>query len=474
MENNNNVEQIWQNCLAIIKDNIDPVPYETLFNQKTIAPLAYENDTLWLLLPSMFWYEHVNENYINLMQDTLKRVTNNPNSSIYFRVTVVDSTTAGGTTDLEAKNNSFVKKTEKGPATQTEAISPFDHVVPQNFESRLNPKYNFNNFVEGKSNKLARQAGITVASQATATAFNPMFIYGSPTVGKTHLAQAIGNATKKNYPQKRVLYISANEFRTQFSHAAANKKVDEFVNFYQSLDMLIIDDIQVIKDSEKTQLVFFNIFDHLIKMNKLLIITCDTAPDKLEGMDERLLSRFQWGLRAEILRPDTSLRKAILMHQVHTEGMQVPEDVIDYIAENVDDNVRNLQGTFISIYATSTIMNEPLTVEMAQKAINKENVVKPTKVITIDEICNIVGKYYSIPKELLISKTRRREIVQARQVVIYLSRNHTKSSLNTIGAYLGNKDHSTINYGYKQVENLMCTDKTVRNDIAILSEQIKE
>lgn len=472
MERINNVEQIWQNCLLIIKDNIDSWPYDMLFNSKTIAPLKYENDTLWLMVPSMWWYEFINANYINLMQDTLKRVTNNPNSSIYFRVTVVSKD--GGTTDLEANRSNYVQKAEKGPATQTEAISPFDFVVPQNFDSQLNPKYSFDTFVEGRSNKLARQAGITVASQSTATAFNPMFVYGSPTVGKTHLAQAIGNATKKYYPKKRVLYISANDFRTQFTHAAENKKVNEFVNFYQSLDMLIIDDIQVIKGSERTQLVFFNIFDHLIKMNKRLIITCDTAPDKLEGMDERLLSRFQWGLRAEIEKPDTELRKAILMHQVHTEGMNVPEEVIDFVAENVNDNVRNLQGSFISLYATSTILGEPLTVELAKKSIGKATVAKPTKVITIDEICNIVGEYYSVPKEVLISSSRRREVVQARQIVVYLSRKHTKSSLNTIGKCLGNRDHATVKYSYEQAENLISTDKAIKNDIAVLSEQICE
>ncbi|MDO4191578.1 MAG: chromosomal replication initiator protein DnaA [Bacteroidales bacterium] len=470
MEIEYNVEQIWQDCLRIIKDNVDPAPFDMLFKSKTVVPLEYKNNTLLLHVPSMFWYDIINEHYINLMQETLRRVTHNENSSFYFRVTV-DSIN-NGSTDIEPTNNNTPKVA--GIANQTAAISPFDLVVPQNFDSQLNPTYSFSSFVEGKSNKLARQVGITIAEQSMATAFNPFFIFGSPTVGKTHLAQAVGNATKKHFPQKRILYISASQFRTQFTQAAVEQRVNEFINFYQSLDMLIIDDIQMIKDSEKTQLVFFNIFDHLLKMGKRLIITSDTAPDKLNGMDERLLSRFQWGMRAEIEKPDFTLRKAILMHQVHIDGLEIPEEVVEYIAENVNDNVRNLKGTFLSFFTKSVIMGEPLTIELAKQFIGKDDLIKPTKIITIDQICNIVGNYYSVSKDLMVSTTRRREIVQARQVVIYLSRLHTKSSLKTIGKFLGNRDHATVKYSYSQVENLMCTDKTLKKDIEILSKQITE
>lgn len=462
MGNSNNVQTIWQDCLAIIKDNIVPDQFETWF--KPIVPVSFDGESIYLKLPSMYFKEFIEERFANLLCYTLERVTQ-AKVKIYYRVLVdkIHEKTA----DLESETKPMQPTTVQGAGT------PFNYVLPQNFDSQLNPKYNFHTFIEGSTNRLARQVGITISTSEKAQTFNPMFIFGSPTVGKTHVAQAIGVATKQNFPNQRVLYLSANQFKTQFMSASAENRIADFINFYQSLDMLIIDDIQTIKHNEKTQLAFFNIFDHLIKMNKKLIVTCDSAPDKLDGMDERLLTRFQWGLRAEIEKPDAELRKAILMHHIHTDGLKVDEEVVDYIAENIQDNVRNLLGSFISIYTRSTIFNEPLTIELVQNFIGQP-VVKPTKCITIDYIKDVVCKYYAVTKEQVVSGLRNREVAQARQIAMYLSRQHTKSSLNTIGRSFGNRDHATVKYSCRQVENMMSTDRTIKNDVEILSGQITE
>jgi chromosomal replication initiator protein len=325
-------------------------------------------------------------------------------------------------------------------------------------ESQLNPSYNFDNFLEGESNRLARSAGMAVANKPGGTSFNPLLIFGGVGLGKTHLAHAIGVGIKENYPDKTVLYISAEKFQQQYTESVRKNTRNDFIHFYQIMDVLIVDDIQFLAGKAGTQDVFFHIFNHLHQNGKQVILTSDKKPVDMQDIEQRLLSRFKWGLSAELNHPDYDTRVAIINNKLFRDGVEMDEDIVAYLADNIKTNIRELEGAIISLIAHSSFNRKDITIELARKIV--ENYVKHTKrEISIDQIQKTVSDYFQMDVETLQSKTRKRHIVQARQLAMYFSKKMTKASLASIGSQIGKRDHATVLHACKTVDNLASTDK---------------
>jgi chromosomal replication initiator protein len=337
--------------------------------------------------------------------------------------------------------------------------------APQDLDPHLNPNYNFENFILGSSNEFSRTVGETVAKNPAKT-FNPLFLYGPSGVGKTHLTNAIGTRIKELYPEKRVLYLSAHLFQVQYTDAVRTNHTNDFFNFYQTIDVLIIDDIQEFAGMTKTQQTFFHIFNHLHQNGKQLILTSDRAPVMLQGMEERMLTRFKWGLVTELEKPDTELRKNILRNKIHREGLGIPENVIEYIAENVNESVRELEGIITSLLAQSILFKREIDIDLAQRIIKKSVRINENKPVTIDTIIEKVCEHFKFEQSVLHSKSRKREVVQARQVAMYLAKKHTENSASKIGHLIGNRDHATVLHACKNIKDQMAVDKEFSAEIA--------
>lgn len=451
--------ELWNSCLAIIKDNLNEASYNTWF--EPIVPVSYENKILVLQVPSQFFVEYIEEKYIDLLRMTLTRVMGT-NTRLEYRV-LVDKTNDATT---RIPSSAVVKNNYDENATKGRAIvSPYQRLQLPEIDPQLNPSYNFNNLIEGKSNKLARTAGIAIANDPGKTAFNPLFVYGKSGVGKTHLANGIGVMAKQLQPEKRVLYLSANTFQIQYTDAVRNNTQNDFLNFYQTIDILIIDDIQEISGKPGTQNTFFYIFNHLHQLGKQLIITSDRSPLEMVGVEDRLLTRFKWGLSAEIEKPDFELRKAILKNKIYYDGLEIDEDIVDYIAENVVDNVRDLEGVLISLLAHSTLENTPINIELAEKVVGRIVNVSTRASISVEQIRDAVCNFYNLSVDSISTRSRKAEVVQARQIAMYFSKIYTKSSLSTIGLHIGKRDHATVLHACKKVEDLMETDKLFLKDV---------
>lgn len=460
---NSNCKFLWEKCLEVIRDNVPDATYKTWF--RPIIPLSYENDVLVVQVPSQFFYEFLEEKFIDLLQKTLSRIIG-PQTKLMYRVlventsnTTVDFDSAGKSSYIEKPRQ--VKNINKSPQAFTE------------LDSQLKPNYNFDNFFEGVSNRLARTAGLTVAeSPIGSCAFNPLFLYGQSGVGKTHLAHAAGSRIKQIYPNKRVLYVSAYLFQVQYTDAVRNNSVNDFINFYQSIDVLIIDDIQEFAGKTATQNTFFHIFNHLHQCGKQLVLTCDKAPILLSGLENRLLTRFKWGLTAELEKPDLELRKLILKNKARQEGITFPEEVINYVAENVTDSVRDLEGIIVSLTAHSLINNKEIDLELAEKVVGISIKIEK-KEITVDRIQDTVCEHFDLDKLLISSKSRKREIVQARQIAMYLSKKYTDYSFARIGELVGNKDHATVLHACKTVKDLIEIDISFRSNVERIEKTLK-
>jgi chromosomal replication initiator protein len=340
-----------------------------------------------------------------------------------------------------------------------------------NIEPQLNPDFSFDNFVEGDCNRLARSAGFAVGNKPGETAFNPLLIYGNTGLGKTHLAHAIGIQIKNQFPQKTVLYIQAEKFYVQYVDAVKDNRVNDFIHFYQMIDALIIDDVQLLAGKDKTQEVFFHIFNHLHQNKKQIVLTSDKSPVELQGLEQRLLSRFKWGLSADLQVPDLETRIAILDKKIYKDGLDMPREVIEYLAYSISNNIRELEGALVSLLAQASLNKKAITLDLAKSMIDK--FVKNTaREVSIDYIQKVVSDYFDLPVEMMKSKTRKREVVQARQIAMYFSKSMTKSSLATIGAHCGGKDHATVLHACRTVNNLMDTDKRFKSYIDELEKKI--
>jgi len=459
----NQSEQLWLSCLNVIKDNISEASYNTWF--APIVALKYENNVFVLQVPSQFFVEYIEEKYIDLLRMTIFRIMGS-STRLEYRV-LIDKASGKGTQIPSAteqpKPKNFVSN----------YISPYHKQQLPEIDSQLNPSYNFNNLIEGNSNKLARTAGISIANEPGKTIFNPLFVYGQSGVGKTHLANAIGVMTKQLHPEKRVLYVTANTFQIQYTDAIRSNTANDFLNFYQTIDVLIIDDIQEFAGKTGTQNTFFHIFNHLHQTGKQLILTSDRAPITMAGLEQRLLTRFKWGLSAEIEKPDFDLRKAILENKIYRDGLEISSEVVDFIAENVVENVRDLEGTLVSILAHSTLTDKPIDVKLAEKVVSRIVVVK-IRTNTVEKIRDAVCEYFSLSVDAISTKSRKREVVQARQIAMYLSKQMTKNSLSSIGFTIGQRDHATVLHACKIVTDLMDIDKGFRLCVREIEEKLKQ
>ncbi len=468
-------EGVWESCLKLIKDNISLQAFKTWF--EPIVPIKLENNILTIQVPSHFFYEWLEEHYIQLLRKVVKKEIGNEGSLEYSIVMENNSNSSSPyTVKIPTNNTSSLKNAPVNMPINTnekQIRNPF--IIPGlkkvNIESNLIASHTFDNFVEGECNRLARASVYAVANKPGGTAFNPLLIYGGVGLGKTHLAHSIGIEIKDNFPNKTVLYVQSEKFAHQFIDAIKNNTTNDFVHFYQMVDVLIIDDVQFFTGKEKTQDVFFSIFNHLHQNGKQIVLTSDKAPVEMQGMEQRLLSRFKWGLSADLGTPDLETRIAILEKKMYGSGIELPNEVVEYLAYSINTNIREIEGALNTLLAQASLNKKAITLELAKQMVDKF-VRSTAREVSIEYIQKIVCDYFDLPIEMLKSKTRKREVVQARQISMYFSKKMTKSSLANIGAHCGGKDHATVLHACRTVVNLSETDKQFRNYLEELEKKL--
>ena len=466
---------VWNNCLLFIEDNIQPQAYNTWF--KPIIPIKVTDKVLSIQVPSKFFYEWLEEHYIKILKLALtKELGKNARLVYVIKMENTFGNKAPFTEKIPSSNSSSVKSQNvETPFTSftSELKNPF--VIPGirnlQIESQLNPNYTFENFLEGDSNRLARSAGLAVANKPGGTSFNPLLIYGGVGLGKTHLVHAIGVNIKKRYPDKTVLYISAEKFTQQYIDSVKKNNRNDFIHFYQVIDILIVDDVQFLSGKSGTQDVFFHIFNHLHQNGKQVILTSDKAPIDMQDIEQRLLSRFKWGLSAELQTPNFETRISILKNKLFRDGVEIDNEVTEYVAKNINSNIRELEGAIISLIAQSSFNKVEITLNLAKDVINKF-VKNNRREVSIDYIQKVVSDYFQMDIETLQSKTRKRHIVQARQIAMYFAKKFTKASLASIGTQIGRRDHATVLHACKTVDNLSFTDKQFRKYVEDLNQRL--
>lgn len=468
-------QSVWKNCLSFIKDNIQPQAYKTWFEPITAVKLT--DNALSIQVPSKFFYEWLEEHYVKILKVALNKELGDRAKLVY--VIKMENTYGNKqpfTEKIPSSNRSAVKSQDvdiplknKNPELKNPFIIPGIRNVK--IESQLNPNYNFENFLEGDSNRLARNAGLAVANKPGGTSFNPLLIFGGVGLGKTHLAHAIGIDIKDKYPEKTVLYISAEKFTQQYIDSVKKNNRNDFIHFYQIIDVLIIDDVQFLSGKTGTQDVFFHIFNHLHQNGKQVILTSDKAPVDMQDIEQRLLSRFKWGLSAELQSPDFETRVSILKNKLYRDGVEMPDDIIEYVAKHIKTNVRELEGAIISLIAQSSFNKKEITISLAKEIVEK--FVKNTKrEVSIDYIQKVVSDYFQMDVDTLQSKTRKRHIVQARQLAMFFAKKYTKASLASIGSQIGKRDHATVLHACKTVDNLSSTDKQFRKYVEDIAKKL--
>lgn len=484
-------QAVWQNCLEMIKEEVPEQSFKTWF--EPIKPVKLEDNILTIEVPTPFFYEWLEEHYVYILKRALDAELGEQGKLEYsivvdkgdanhqpFTLNVRNSKPAGSkplaSKQPNVEGNTLNITNNNAVATSTKKVirSPFElpNADVDNFDTQLNPVYTFDNYIEGDCNRLARSAGYAIAKKPGITAFNPLVVYGGVGLGKTHLAQAVGNEIKANFPEKLVLYVTSDQFTTQFIEALKNNNVQNFTNFYLKVDVLIIDDIQFLAGKEKTQENFFHIFNRLHQSGRQIIMTSDRPPRSLQGLQERLLSRFKWGLTADIQIPDYETRVAIVQAKMSNEGVEVPNEVIEYLARNVDSNIRELEGVLISLIANASFMRKDIDLELAKTTLL--NIFRTTeKEITIEFIQQVVADYFKLSVDELKSKTRKKDIATARQIAMYFSQQYTDMPLKMIGDRFGGRDHSTVVHASKTVIKKNDNDAIYRKIIHELTEMMQ-
>jgi chromosomal replication initiator protein len=450
---------VWNNCLQIIGNNIDQQKFDTWF--KPIVPVSLEGAKLTVQVPSDFFRDYIEGAFMDLLKVTLRRAIG-ADAQLFYLVQPVRN---GAKMTIPASHGPVPTNNPVSVPTYQPSGNPSPFVYPGvqrlRINPRLNPVYCFGNLVEGECNKMGVNAGESISLSPGKTPFNPLFLFGGPGLGKTHIAQAIGIDIKERFPETVVLYVTGNEFKTQYMDAVKGNRIVDFLAFYQRIDVLIVDDIQDMV-GQGTQNSFFNVFNHLHQNGKQLIFTSDRAPVDLQNFEERLLSRFKWGLSVELSRPDYETRLHMLRARSQREGVDVSEEVLSFLASRVKSNFRELEGTLISLVAHATLGHRDITIDLAESVTGKI-VSEQSADVSIDLIVNTVCEYFNITRDMLLSKSRKRQIVQARQIAMYECRNLIGScSLSTIGAELGGKDHATVLHACTTVQDLVATDKLFR------------
>ena len=450
---------LWNRCLNFIKDNVPEKQFKIWF--EPIVPLKYENQALTIGVPSPFFYEYLEEKFVDLLRTAIYKEIGEGTELMY---SVLTDKANHISVNIEGRKRSSALPNQAPIHNANKAPNPLQASAPQDLDPHLNPNYNFENFIKGDSNEFSRTVAETVA-QNPARTFNPLFLYGPSGVGKTHLINAIGTRIKELYPEKRVLYVSAHLFQVQYTDSVRTNHFNDFISFYQTIDVLIIDDIQEFAGVTKTQNTFFHIFNHLHQNGKQLILTSDRAPVMLQGMEERLLTRFKWGLVAELEKPDINLLKDIMRNKIRRDGLTIPESVICYIAENVNESVRELEGIVNSLLAQSILFKRDIDLELTQRIVRKAVKCAEVKAITIEDIIAKVCSHYNIEESTIHVKCRKREVVQARQMAMFLAKKHTDNSLSKIGKMIGNKDHATVLHACKIIKDQIEVDKALKAEL---------
>jgi chromosomal replication initiator protein len=466
---------VWDNCLQTIRRNVNVQSFKTWF--EPIRPVRLENDALTIQVPNKFFYEWLEEHYVALLKMTIRKELGDLGRLEYQILTGKQKQRQllNKKIEISSRGQSGPEKgITPGSVDTTNIKNPF--VIPGirklKVDPQLNPTYTFGSFIEGDCNRLARSAGSAVAKKPGGTAFNPLVIFGDVGLGKTHLAHAIGNEVIKLNSNKSVLYVSSEKFTGQIIESIKNNAVNDFVTFYQMVDVLIVDDIQFLANKQKTQEIFFHIFNQLHQSGKQIILTSDRPPKDLDGMEERLISRFKWGLSADLQIPDFETRVAILEAKMNREGVDIPSDVVEFICYNIQNNIRELEGVLVSLIAQSSLNRREIDVDLAKDVI-RNFVTQINKEITLEFIKNLVADYFDVPVEKLGGKTRKRQFVIARQLSMYLAKNLTDKSLKAIGEMFGGRDHSTVIYSIKTVQDLMETDLVFKDTVAELEKKIR-
>lgn len=460
-------KQQWDRCLEIIRDNITPEQFAASF--AFVELHSFENGKLVLNVPSEFVKKFLEDNFLPLMASTFKRVFGNSINSLYYNVAVVKAKQGG---DVKEKTDIAPRIVNGDPRTDARK-APDDVTAPlvQDLDSQLYPHYTFANYIEGESNRLARSVGESIANNPAKT-FNPLFVYGPSGCGKTHLINAIGMRVKELHPQMRVLYLSAHLFTVQYTDAVRQNKVNDFIRFYQTIDTLILDDVQELSGKTQTQNTFFHIFNHLHINGKQIILSADRPPIAIQGLEDRLLTRFKWGMQAEIEKPTQTLRHSILAAKVEKEGLNIPANVLTFIAENIDDSVRDLEGIINSLMAYSVVYNCNINMGLVQKVMPRF-VERNDQPITIDEVKQCVCNHFNLKISQIDSRIRTQQIAYARQVAMYLANELTDKSHVQIGLHIGNRNHSTVIHAIKLIKDMMDVNEQTRTDIDELVTTIK-
>ncbi len=459
---------LWKRCLDIIQNNVNEQQFGTWFAPIKFKSYSNEKAELVLFIPSQFFYEYLEGNFRQLLHLTIDRVYGK-STKLTYEVEVAGSETMkmeSETTPANEKQAVAKREPNKSPS-MGDAVG-----TARDLDSQLNGKQNFNNFIEGNSNKLPRTIGQTIAERPDQQTFNPLFIYGPSGVGKTHLANAIGSKLKELHPQKRVLYLSAHLFQVQYTDSVRNNSFNDFMHFYQSIDALIVDDIQELIGKERTQYAFFHIFNHLVQNGKQIILTSDRPPVCMQGVMDRLITRFKGGLLAELERPEEQLRKHILENKIRHEGLNIPEDVISYISHNISESVRELEGVINSLMLYSVVYNRDVDLELAQRIL-KHNANTEKKNITLDVIVERTSEFFQVKQEDIYGKSRKAEIVLARQLSMYLAQQYTQLSANKIGIMVGNKNHATVLHSVQAIKTRLKNDKEFEKKVTELKNKLK-
>lgn len=453
-------EVVWRNCLRAIKKNINAQSYKTWF--EPIKPVKLDNDVLTIMVPNKFFYEWLEEHYVNLLKSTIRQELGE-NARLEYQILVTQNPNSTQGTPLSPSNV---------PSTQIKNPMVIPGIKKVRIDANLITHYTFDTYVEGDCNRLARTGALAVAKKPEGNSFNPLFIYGDTGLGKTHLIHAVGNEVKNRYPDKAVLYTTMEHFANQFIESVKNNSINEFINFYYLIDVLLVDDIHILAGKQKTQDIFFHIFNQLHQAGKLIIMTSDRSPKDLTDIEDRLLSRFKWGLTADLQAPDYETRMAIAERKLNKEGIEFPQDVVEFISYNIKKNIRELEGVLIRVIAQSSFNRREIDIELAREVV-KNFVSEISKEVTMEYIVELVAKHYGLTPDKLQGKSRKRQIVMARQLSMYFSKSYTNKSLKTIGESFGGRDHSTVIYSCKAVQDLLDTDTVFKDSVTALEQQIK-
>lgn len=465
-----NVAQQWNRCLDVIKANLPAEQYAAWFAPIVAVDFDQENNRVTLRVPSQYYVEQIEGRYINILSAALKKVFGD-HVKLTYKFNVVGADDASAVEQSE--DNSSVKLKQEIKIRKPRVANPFQqNDTLDDIDPQLNPKYTFENYCSSMSNKLAVSIGQTIADHPEVKTYNPLFVFGSTGVGKTHLLQAIGIKLKEQYPRMRVLYVTARVFESQYTTAVTQKKINDFINFYQSIDVLLLDDIQEFAGKPGTQNTFFHIFNHLHQHQRQLVMSSDCRPSDLDGMVPRLISRFKWGMTVELEKPDLELRRRFLAMKAAQDGLDISDEVLDYIASNVTESVRELEGVMVALLAHATMLGQDITIDLARTVIG--NTVKVSqRQVTFESIAETVADFYNLPTELIYGKSRKREISDARQLVMYLAKKEAQMSSPSIGAKL-DRTHATVLHACVQIEQRMSIEKDFSREVQAITASLTQ